>query len=209
MVEVVRLGGTAGNSLGGNGDANVLTGNTGANRLSGGGGADSLSGGGGTDTLAGEGGADRVEGGTGARDVFVFDRLSDSYRAAIDTIADFEAGLDDIQLSSVAGRFSDVAATSIAFRGVLTVASAGLGTGNSLYAAVMSGINTAAGGKASVTASADAIQAWQVNVTAGTAAGTYLFVNDGVAGAASSTDMLVRLAFASGTALTAGDLILG
>ena len=47
------------------------------------------------------------------------------------------------------------------------------------------------GGSANVTASAADLEVWQVDVVAGSAAGSYLFVNDSVDGAAIA-DFLIR-----------------
>ncbi|MBV8685614.1 MAG: tandem-95 repeat protein [Alphaproteobacteria bacterium] len=68
--------------------------------LVGGNGADSLYGLGGNDHLVGGGGADSLRGGFGS-DVFVYTALSDSTSGAMDSIADFQYGLDKIDLSSI------------------------------------------------------------------------------------------------------------
>ncbi len=69
---------------------NVL-GSANADRLTGNAGSNNLSGGGGNDMLAGLGGADTLTGGTGT-DIFAV------ARGAIDTITDFEQGIDAIRL---------------------------------------------------------------------------------------------------------------
>ncbi len=68
-----------------------------------------IEGGKGNDTITGSAGADRIVGGAGmdtlrgggAADVFDFDLLADSYRTTIDTVADFQRGLDRIDLSTI------------------------------------------------------------------------------------------------------------
>ena len=113
------LGGLAGDDrlLGGKG-ADVLSGYGGDDALLGGGGHDSLFGwagddrlfgGAGRDLLAGDNGHDRLSGGAGndrleggkGRDRFIFDR--DDGR---DVIADFQSGLDLIEIRSGAPRFA-------------------------------------------------------------------------------------------------------
>jgi len=80
----------------------ILQGNAGADRLLGGEGNDNLDGGDGADVLTGGSGRDRLLGGAAA-DNFVFEAVGDSPRGSSvrDTIADFEAGLDRIDLSAV------------------------------------------------------------------------------------------------------------
>ncbi|WP_270934733.1 beta strand repeat-containing protein [Falsiroseomonas oryzae] len=224
-VEVLQLMGAA--NLNGTGNAfnNTILGNTGANTLDGSTGDDVLDGDGGADSLVGNVGSDSLIGGVGLdtlfggsegdtlsggadADRFHFDKVTDSYRATIDRITDMQVGLDDIALAGAPGRlFAGVNPVGINFNGVVGVAFANLGVGASLFAPVMSGINTALGGAASVTASGAALQAWQVNVAAGTAAGTYVYVNDGVAGAFHATDLLIGVTLVGGP-LTGADFIL-
>ncbi|MCB5206445.1 M10 family metallopeptidase C-terminal domain-containing protein [Methylovorus mays] len=98
-------------NLTGNAANNALTGNDANNILRGLAGNDSLNGGDGADTLYGGLGNDALTGGEGA-DVFVFD--SKLGAANVDTIDDFEVGVDKLQLSktifskfTVAGGVSD------------------------------------------------------------------------------------------------------
>ncbi len=92
-------------TLTGNALANALIGHAGTNTLSGGGGDDGLDGGkgkdalfggAGNDTLVGGAGADALTGGAGA-DTFVIATPGEA-----DTIADFEAGIDTIELAGAA-----------------------------------------------------------------------------------------------------------
>jgi hypothetical protein len=89
----ILLGGGRDRFLGGDGDETV-DGGLGADRLSGGGGNDRLDGGGGL--------IDRLFGGEGA-DVFVFDEQGDG-RSDIARIADFEIGVDALELGAAPTR---------------------------------------------------------------------------------------------------------
>jgi Ca2+-binding RTX toxin-like protein len=114
-IENLSLTGSGASSGTGNGLDNRIAGNNGNNVLSGGHGADQLIGSGGNDTLIGGAGSDNLNGGSGmdrligglARDIltggadadtFVFETLPD----ISDTITDFRAGLDTIEISSAA-----------------------------------------------------------------------------------------------------------
>jgi Ca2+-binding RTX toxin-like protein len=95
-------GGDGADTLRGAAGNDTLQGNAGADRLLGGDGNDNLDGGDGADILIGGLGRDRLLGGAAA-DSFVFEAAGDSPRGSSvrDTIADFEAGLDLIDLSAV------------------------------------------------------------------------------------------------------------
>jgi serralysin len=97
------VGGQVGDRMTGNGVGNHLQGIAGWDVLIGLAGADTLTGGIGRDKLIGGKGADVLEGGADAvRDVFVFQRLSDSRAAgARDRIDGFEGGIDVIDLRGV------------------------------------------------------------------------------------------------------------
>lgn len=82
----------------GNNRANVITGNSSANGLAGLAGNDTLNGGGGNDMLNGGLGNDILTGGTGA-DRFIFDSGIFDAATEVDTITDFESGVDTIVLS--------------------------------------------------------------------------------------------------------------
>ena len=87
------------------GEGLTIIGNAGANILTGGSGADTLHGGAGNDTLTGNGGADLLVGGLGNdiltggdnADQFVFNATPST--SNLDTITDFEVGMDKVQLS--------------------------------------------------------------------------------------------------------------
>lgn len=106
------------NRIIGNGMANRISGLGGQDSLRGGSGDDTLDGGTGNDTLGGDAGNDRLLGGDGAdvlnggsgadhltggagADVFVFTSTSHSRGSAHDTIADFQSGIDDIDLRGI------------------------------------------------------------------------------------------------------------
>jgi Ca2+-binding RTX toxin-like protein len=90
------------NAIGSNAD-DALTGNSANNLLQGGGGIDRLDGGAGQDTLIGGDGADYMIGGAGA-DKFVFEKTSDFGAVGWDTVADFQRGVDKIDLSKIDAR---------------------------------------------------------------------------------------------------------
>ncbi len=108
-------GGLGKDTLSGNSGADQVSGDAGNDLVQGDIGTDTLYGGDGADTLVGGTEADMLEGGAGA-DVFRFLTLADSANAAMDTITDFELGLDRIDLSridAVAGALGNQAFTFI------------------------------------------------------------------------------------------------
>lgn len=112
-VEALVYDGAAKFSGTGNALANSLTGGDGNDLLSGLAGNDTLFGGAGDDRISGGSGSDLMYGGAGA-DSFVFAARSDSTNAAPDVIADFEQGLDHIDLSAIDGN------TLVAYRQALS-----------------------------------------------------------------------------------------
>jgi Ca2+-binding RTX toxin-like protein len=95
--------------------ADILAGGAQADYLAGGAGADQLYGLSGNDTLVGGAGADTLRGG-GGRDMFQFAAVTDSTAAVRDTIVDFVAGTDRIdlwQIDAVAGTGGNEAFTFI------------------------------------------------------------------------------------------------
>jgi Ca2+-binding RTX toxin-like protein len=81
----------------------LVNGSSGNDTLIGGHGADTLFGGGSDDQLTGGGGADQLAGGAGV-DTFIFQLVTDSAKKAHDTITDFDAGSDHIDLSAIDAR---------------------------------------------------------------------------------------------------------
>lgn len=96
-VGVYMVGDAAGNTLIGSGNNDTLDGS---------GGGDSLNGGAGVDLIYGGAVADALWGGSGA-DRFFYGAASDSSVSAADTIFDFVAGVDKIDLQSVRAGSSD------------------------------------------------------------------------------------------------------
>ena len=102
--DTVLDGGNGNDTIrGGNGN-DQLQGGSGSDTLEGGSGSDTLTGGGGSDTLTGGVGIDTLTGGAGD-DTFVFTAQGDSPATNVpvtaDTIADFSAGSDTLDLSAL------------------------------------------------------------------------------------------------------------
>lgn len=92
----------ASNSITFNGGAGAdsITGSINADTLNGNGGADTLDGGAGDDTITGGAGADTLTGGAGA-DTFVFANVGHSSVSAFDTVTEFVAGEDRLNVSAL------------------------------------------------------------------------------------------------------------
>lgn len=203
----------AGTTVGSKFDASAFTGKLG---LTGSSKADIISGGSGNDTIDGGNGTDIINGGAGndtitvstanqqdvittgaGNDIVKFSgaTLADVLHTSAGTtgvvsITDFVAGTDKIDLAVTGGAF-----TSITLANTQTIASAADLTG------VYSGISAIA-----ASAAAGAASAAVINVTAGAAAGTYLYVNDATAGVSNADDMLVKISGLTGT-LSASDFL--
>jgi len=85
-------------------------------RVEGGNGNDTITGSAGADTILGGAGADLLRGGAGA-DVFDYDLVSDSRLTLVDTIAEFERGLDRIDLSTIDANSQSAGDQAFAFIG--------------------------------------------------------------------------------------------
>ena len=180
-VENLLLSGAAAINGTGNTGNNRITGNAANNTLSGLAGNDSVEGGVGIDTINGGAGIDSLTGGAGS-DVFVF-QFTQSLVAAPDRITDFAIGADKIDLLSSAGallpapsaftRASDSAATTLS--AVIT-------------AAFTDADGSLAGNQALAINSAGFIRA-----TSAAIAGTYIVINDGVAGFQTANDLVVNI----------------
>jgi Ca2+-binding RTX toxin-like protein len=168
-VENLTLTGSSNINGTGNNLNNTLTSNSGNNTLNGGAGIDTLTGGVGSD-------------------IFVF-QFGQSPVSGADRITDFAIGTDKIDLLTSLGvamnaptaftRAANSTATTLTnvVNNIFTDANGAL-TGNQAL-----GVNSAA----------------LVNVTTSGIAGTYLVINDGVAGFQSSNDLLVNITGSSGT----------
>lgn len=174
-------GGSGNDTLFGNAGNDVLVGNAGNDRLNGGAGNDTLKGGEGVDTFAFTG-IDLNGAGAGTAQ-------------GVDHITDFVAGTDKIALVGVGSDGATALATA-------TVAATAI---NVATAANVAAIITAIGNSAAVSTASNATVT-QVNVAAGDAAGTYLFVNDGTLAASATDDVLINITGVSGT-ITANDFV--
>lgn len=105
----VGIGNDLDNLIVGNGQNNTLGGGGGKDELFGRNGNDFLNGDSGADSLYGENGSDSLFGGTGA-DKFIFNSVANG--TDIDTILDFEVGVDKIHLSS--STFASLSAGALA-----------------------------------------------------------------------------------------------
>jgi Ca2+-binding RTX toxin-like protein len=98
--EDLILGGTGAIDGTGNAVANLILGNDAANRIDGKAGDDEIFAGAGNDTITGGAGADLIVGGAGA-DRFVYGPGDIGGTAVVDHIADFETGVDILDLSAL------------------------------------------------------------------------------------------------------------
>lgn len=125
LVGITTIDGGDGNdSITGSGASDTIKGGDGNDILVGRTGLDTLSGGNGDDVLSGGGHADTLAGGNGA-DIFVYDFIWESrFNLSADTLTDFEAGLDRIDLSALDA--DAIAAGDQAFSFIGTAALSGL-----------------------------------------------------------------------------------
>ncbi|WP_395647711.1 FG-GAP-like repeat-containing protein [Terricaulis sp.] len=147
----IRLGGERDLYLGGSGtQLQGVLGEAGMDLIVGGAGGETLNGGADADALIGGGGADALTGGAGA-DVFVYRAATDSSAASFDTIADFETGVDRIDLtaiapSAVALDFADgvTTLTALAANGTLVIRISGAVAAADVVTVAETAINGAA-----------------------------------------------------------------
>jgi VCBS repeat-containing protein len=140
-------------------------------------GDNTINGGNGNDTLNGGAGTDVISGGAGA-DIFTF-LFTQSTATATDRITDFEIGVDKLDIFTPAG----VAATPASFKRALDDStSVDL---SSLANGVYTG-GLAAGAAALV-------------VSTGSIAGTYIVIDDGIAGFNATNDLVINITGATGT----------
>lgn len=174
---VALTGGSNDDTLTGSAQADILKGGAGKDTIVGGAGNDTIDGGDGNDTITGGVGADTLTGGAGA-DTFTFTTLTHSLAAAADSIKDFVAGTDKIDVATVPATVLQGAAYTAAGTGTLAT---------DIATALTAGGGTLAADGAAV-----------VTIT-GTGAGTYLILNNGTAGYVAGDDAVVNITGITGT----------
>lgn len=165
-----------------------------ANTLSGSNQNDGITGGSGSDLLDGNAGQDTLTGGAGV-DQFSYDGgfASNVGTANVDRIADFAAGVggDQFKFTTAANQF---------INGLTFNANATVNINTAQTIATAANINDVFAGITAITASTNAtLQTVLVTVSAGLAAGTYLYANNGAGAVSSADDFLVNVSGITGT----------
>jgi Ca2+-binding RTX toxin-like protein len=151
------------------------SGNTLDNILTGNSGNNILTGGGGNDTFIGGAGGDTLNGSAGGKNIYVYTTLTDSLASNFDQITSFGA-LDQIQIGH-----TEASVGSVSYGG---------NAANSLTSrlgSALSGANSLGAGAVDV-----------VQLTGGGTAGTYLVIDNGVAGFNASVDAVIKINSGSG-----------
>lgn len=181
--------------------------------VTGGGGNDTITGGAGNDTITGGAGADTLTGGAGNDQFVLGAKATVVGQTNVDHITDFKvSGTDTIALDATSNSGAgDIlnGVTLVAGNGfaALVGATADVSVVNSLadvYAALASNATVTAALTASAAGAASLI-AHEVTFAAGTAAGNYLIINDGVAGFQAGNDIVIEVT-GVGSAIVAADL---
>jgi hypothetical protein len=155
---------------------------------------DGITGGSGSDLLRGNGGQDTLTGGAGV-DQFIYggNFANNAGTANVDRIADFVAGVggDQFKFSTVANEF---------LNGLTFNANATVNINTAQTIATAADINAVFAGITAITASTNAtLQTVLVTVSAGLAAGTYLYANNGTGAVSNADDFLVNVSGITGT----------
>jgi hypothetical protein len=155
---------------------------------------DGITGGSGSDLLVGNAGQDTLTGGAGV-DQFIYGGgfANNAGIANVDRIADFVAGVggDQFQFTTVANNF---------LNGLTFAANTTVNINTAQTVATAANINEVFSGITAIAASTNAtLQAALVTVSAGLAAGTYLYANDGAGAVSNANDFLVNVSGISGT----------
>ena len=190
----VTVTGTA-NTVGFKVDASGVVADTTA--LLGGSGADTLIGGGGVDTITGAGGRDTITLGAGS-DIVRYGSKATAVSATganVDTITDFTTTADTINLTGDTAASAILNGVTITALTGATAAMAAVVT-NATTVNSIADVYTALATYTTLTASAAAGTATVAQVysfTGGSAAGTYLVINDAVAGFQAANDIVIRV----------------
>lgn len=188
-----------------------ITGGSGADTLTGNAAVDTINGGAGTavDTITGGAGQDVLTGGGGA-DVFRYNLRADAVGAAgvnVDKITDFVAGTDKINLTQGGGAGVLLLGVTIATASTPAVATMAAPVADATTVNSISDVYTALAAYTGITASAansSATVAQVYTFANGTAAGTYVVINDSTAGFQAANDIVINLTGLTGT-LSASD----
>jgi hypothetical protein len=164
------------------------------NTLTGSGQNDIIAGGSGSDILTGLAGQDTLTGGAGV-DQFIYGGgfAKNAGTANVDRITDFVAGVGGDQFQFATG-------ANNVLNGLNFAANTTVNINTAQTVATAANINAVFAGITAITASTNAtLQAALVTVSAGLAAGTYLYANNGAGAVSNADDFLVNVSGISGT----------